>query len=812
MWLATALVVVQAASAAISATVVDPAGRPIAQAPVELTCGDRRVEARTDAAGRFIVQTPTNRSSCQVFVVVSGFEPVRLPVPDDAVPWRIQLRIAAVRETVDVRGNLGADFGALTTSVFSKSDLGASGRTSAAMLDYARILAGNPAGEASVYVDGVPSQQLPPSSAISGVAIDLDTFSARWADAAAGRVEVSTVVPDRRWRWSAGGLAPLATGWQSAGSSAISTLAPEIGVSGGLPRLPFTFQAALQFERNRRRNAFLAGPFLSSLAPQASLPAAIEDEDARSQIFFSVHHRTGAGRTSVSFSDADSRSTNIGPTEVTLESARLSARSRATSITATVERDGRRVKRSHVLAFSLDRDRTGANADGQAIEILDTMIAGGAPALATSSRAFSMFSMHRLESAAARKRWDAGVSLAYTRFDASMQPNTGGRLIFGRMEDYVAALGGEATGVRLVETGVRDNRASSFDVALFADRVLLSAERASVRAGVRLDVERGDGVTLSPRIAGVRRVGAWVLRAGAGMFVKPSSARTLALASWPASAAFSSALVRRAGFETPPAFQDQVAIRGVVAPGFTRTRTLVFRAGVERSGRGWTAGVEHTWMDERHLAGSIRLEDVNGLADTLDSNRRGNRQSLQARARLAMGRASLMGRYTIGAAHDNTDGPFSFPARQADLVAEWAPSSRVPRHAGMLNLDVRGPAGLRLTLLGTWRARTRHDVRSGIDVEGIGLFTDRGGAPRNAAFGPPFRSVDLMGTRRFAVGRILPLLAAGASADVGFRLSNVFDVSNYSRYGSVVGSPMFGAPLGRLGCRSLSVWLALGRD
>ena len=156
---------------------------------------------------------------------------------------------------------------------------------------------------------------------------------------------------------------------------------------------------------------------------------------------------------------------------------------------------------------------------------------------------------------------------------------------------------------------------------------------------------------------------------------------------------------------------------------------------------------------------------------------------------------------------DDSDGAFSFPARQNDLRAEWAPSTGVAR----LRLNVVGslatPAGIFVTVLASWTSGTPYSVLSGLDAEGNGLFTDRAG-PRNSATTPATENVTAYAMKSVTIPARW-WKGQRFTVDVGLRLENLLNRANPSMIGAVIGSPRFGLPLATQPGRSARITLTV---
>jgi hypothetical protein len=204
------------------------------------------------------------------------------------------------------------------------------------------------------------------------------------------------------------------------------------------------------------------------------------------------------------------------------------------------------------------------------------------------------------------------------------------------------------------------------------------------------------------------------------------------------------------------------------------------------------------------------LPDQAGSTDWLESNRSGDWHELRARFEASRPSRSVAVNYTWIHATDDTDGPFSFPARQDDLRAERARSSAVPSHNVDFVASTGIPGGIRASAVASLRSGAPYNIVSGVDAEANGLQTDRGGRPRNSGTGPRYQSFSLYLYRRFSLSRLFGL-SAHTALDAGLQIDNLFGARNWTAFGQVAGSPLFGRPEAALPGRSLRVWFAVAR-
>lgn len=158
---------------------------------------------------------------------------------------------------------------------------------------------------------------------------------------------------------------------------------------------------------------------------------------------------------------------------------------------------------------------------------------------------------------------------------------------------------------------------------------------------------------------------------------------------------------------------------------------------------------------------------------------------------------------------DNTDGPFSFPARQNNLRQEWARTTGVAPNNVNIVASFQLPAAVSLSVVAEYRSAAPYNVTSGSDVAGNLLFTDRAGLPRNSGHRPPCRLVSLFFHRTLELP-YRPRSKEKLRADVGLQLDNVLNARNYTSVGAVMGSPLFGKPLSALPGRSARLWFTFG--
>jgi len=266
----------------------------------------------------------------------------------------------------------------------------------------------------------------------------------------------------------------------------------------------------------------------------------------------------------------------------------------------------------------------------------------------------------------------------------------------------------------------------------------------SIRGGLRADYQTAGGALLSPRLSSSAVLHGFILRAGSGMFVQNWSNNTFLQVIETDGKHLQRFVVANASLSDIEAgsviLEPQIISK--IAPNLIPPREWLTKFSVERPIDNFVSGVEYTWTDGTHLLGSQRLPSPSGWTDWLESNRGLRERQLHCRAQYKFGRQSFVAHYEWTHAQDDTDGPFSFPAEQNDIRAEWAPATGIPGRNFALAANLQIGKVTSLNVMESWHGPAPFNITSGIDAEGNGLFTDRGVLPRNSGRSPSFNSMD----------------------------------------------------------------------
>jgi hypothetical protein len=790
------------AAATLAGRVVDPQERVVAGAAVTLGCGALADERRTDAEGSFRFDRREGFAGCTIAARADGFA----AAPAQAVgatPLALQLGPPALSETLTVRPREGEDglaaFRSIASASVGRAELRSISENTGDLVRYARARAGlSRSVAAQVYVDGLPAGSLPPADAVDRIVVDVDPFSAEFADGSEGRIEIATLAPDRKLRLRLG-----ASGFGAGGGSSLDDGAEarsrswNLGATGPVPRLPLAFSvhATLADERHDVP--------LRAAAPDGAEPTPATASSASSSLRLALDYSRGdTTRAAVSFLGAHGRQSNLGLSGTVRPETAMSLGSDARELRATfATRSAGLVHRGGLVGSWSETSMT-ANSQAPGASVPGAWTLGGADTAALDARGTRWLAKYVVQSGPHRRYWSAGATVSRTSDSESDVPNPAGRVVFESARAWADAGDGLGGGTRLgARRGSRATWATT-EVAPFVEADLVRSARVRLRGGLRADCQSGGGTLLSPRLSGAALWRGATLRWGGGVFVHDWTTGVLLQAVKNDLAHLDRFLAR--GDLAP------VAIDSRIAPDLTRPRDLVLRGSVERRRGGWTPGVEYTWTRTTHALGSRRLAGGDAWVDVLESSRSASRQKLHVSLQGEARGQTIGAHYQWTRSRDDGDGPFSFPEAQDEVAAEWARTAGLAAHEVGVVAGLRLPGGVSLTVVDAWHSSTPFDVTTGADPAGLGLFNARGGRPRNSGNGPGYHSTSLFGSRR------LPLPGTGRSgrktyANLSLHVENLLNERNVVVVGSVVGSPLFGTPLLALPGRSVRLSVSFDR-
>jgi len=793
-----------AGSETVRGTVVDPQRRVIVGAKVWITCGNRNDNRETDDQGNFTFTWQAFPGNCRLRVVSPGFAAVDLSL-GRVRTLTLQLRLPEVKQSAVVKDDIVPQ-GSLESLSLSASDLGGISPNSDDLIAYSKLLAGVYSGSDHVYVDGLPTEQLPPANRIESITINPDPFSAEYSDGSDTHIEVTTKTPERKFAFSSAGI--------SLGPNEPNGLNPHLtssaksanfGLTGPIPYLPLAFTNDVSFwDRQGEIPVEAFVPTMSGLpvVPVDSAPF------GNSSVLYGLgasYSRNDALRLNASLYVKTTRRSDVNVGGLTLPAAGTDQNSNGREFRATLRKiTTHLIYRGGIVTDWLNA-QSNANSTALGIGVSGAFTAGGAQINEENTHGTKWTLKNVLEFHNGNRNWSIGAMVSRRSDQQLIFPNSLGYIQFDNLEDYIlSAKSGAPTGSGFVMRGQGQAQYVSYIAAPFVEGDIFNWTRASIRGGLRLDYQTQGRVIISPRLSAVTILHGFVMKAGFGLFSQI----------WPNDVflkvieddghhlqqylLLNTSLSDMAqGIATP-----EPQIVSAIAPNLTPARDWVSKLSIARPFGSFLPGVEWTWTEGTHLLGSQRLSSATGWTDLLASNRGLNKQQLHFRGQYKIAGQSLTAHYEWTRARDDTDGPFSFPARQDDIAAEWGPASGISEHNVTLAANLRLWKSISLSTMESWRSPIPLNITSGDDPEGNGLYTDRAGLPRNSGRGPSFSSFNVYAHYRMPLAKLFAEMKQRTYLDLGLQGVDLLGSTNYVSVGSVMGSPSFGQPVAALPGRS----------
>ena len=798
--------------------VVDPQQRVIVGADVTLSCGGKAEHVKTDPQGRFVLSVSPVLRHCSLQVSHPGFESFEQLLDGTPAPLSIVLHLPVHKEEVnvtpkpqDLRELMPTWVG--SASVSDRELQGISNNTED-LIRYAKALAGADMATDAIYVDGLPSGTLPPPEMVARIDVNTNPFSAEYSDPGQSHINIITKNADRTVHFNLGGNGftwggqnVLAPGLQS------TTHASNLGFSGPVPNLPFTFSV-----RTNLSSSQIEQPIEAVTAPgQPSGPgwpkATVSNQSESGQV--NIHYSPAETfHTDFSYSQLQSAGSNVGVGGETLPEAGSGSQLKSREARFTFTKAGTAFLWRGGMDFTESASQLQANSAALGVTVAGSFVAGGAGTLSSQTRRTNWVAKNVIESKFKQHLWTAGLIVTRSGDSAYVQPNPAGVIQFSSLQSYADSLEGSPTGTLFLSRGNGQIHYASIQAAPFLQGDLLHLERVLIVGGLRADYQAGYGVVLSPRLSLAARLAGFVLRGGAGIFAHNLPSGVLLHT------------IQDDGFHLRPYILQNVSVAAVqvplspadlesgpwvrsrLSPDLARPREYMYKASVERPLGAFVPGVEYTWSDGRHLLGSERLSDPAGWVDVLESNRGRQRQQVNARLKYTWKGQGVVAHYEWIQSRDNTAGPFSFPEYPGNLAAEWARTAGVSPHNFTAVVNLRLPSKISASVIATARSSAPYNITSGLD-NGNGLYNDRDGRPRNSGNGPGYKSLDLYASRRILVPGMILKSAKRVHMNVGVRGNNLLNNRNYISLDSVLGSPLFGKPLAASPSRSVQCWVSI---
>jgi len=435
-------------AAGLAGTVLDPHDLVVPNAEITLTCGSRIMCTQSDSLGRFVFPAGGDTTICSVAITRLGFAPYYEQIERETEELLIRLTLATVKETVTVSAWQEDAAARLRSSLASVSvsddELKRVSNNTAEMIRYARLQAGATVGQTAVYVDGLPSSQLPNADTVAQITVNADPFSAEYADGDLTAINITTKGPARQLRFSAGGA--------SLGAGGRDTLAPNLrskatdqggGVTGPIPWLPLAFSVRFDLGSNQADVPIVAVlPSTASLGKETSARSALVGSRSGSGSLEIYYSGTETLRAHLAYRESRSAGSNLGVGGLTLPEAGFGSSLTVREARATASKSGDRFEYRGGLIMSTMSSETRANSDGPGVTVLGDFVTGGAP-FASGISAHSTWTWKNVfESTPGPPSWAVGITVSRSSDFKQDTPNPAGSFTFENGQAYTDALAG----------------------------------------------------------------------------------------------------------------------------------------------------------------------------------------------------------------------------------------------------------------------------------------------------------------------------------------------------------------------------------
>jgi hypothetical protein len=861
--LASAPLAAQSASgdATLRIVVADQSGAVIVGARVTLqatspagaaveTVTDQRGEATFGslAPGRYTVQAGFD-----------GFETQRindLRLGRGATRRAMRLPIAKVAEDVvvgrDARERALDPKGNAFTNVLTREQIDALPGDPDEMEEVLKEMAGP---GATIRVDGFRGGKLPPKSQIRSIRFRRDVFAAENHGGGLPFVDVLTNPGGGPLR----GTLDFTFGDESL--NARNAFAPERGAEQQ-QNMTFTMSGALLKDRTgftfttNGVNAYDSKTLFAAL-PDGPVNDVVRRPSDRVNVLARIDHALTKSHTlRASYQRNGNQLENLGVGDFDLPSRAYSRETREDMFRVSSSGPLGRAFFSD-LRFQARRQTSESSSlsDDPAVLVLDAFNTGGAQ-VAGGARVTDVELGADIDYAKGRHSARAGVLFQGGRYRSDDVRNASGTFTFPSLGDYAA--GRPTTFVR--RSGSPLVEYSLAQVGWYVQDDLRVARSLSVSFGVRQELQThlDDPWNIAPRFGATWspfKSGSTTIRGGFGVFYDWYEAQVYEQTLRVDGTRQVDTVIQNPGFPDPYVGGDVTVLpsgRLVQADDLELPTILRTSIGVEHA-----VGKFGRVMTSYSLSRGKNLFRGRNLNAPMEDGTRpdpaaGNITQVESTARseghmahvgysmvLPWHRTFLFVNYTYAEMKNDTDGPFSLPADNFDLAAEWGPSAMDIRHriGGMFNMNLW--KGFKIAARFEARSGQPYNITTGRDDNGDTVSNDRpSGTGRNAGrtagrwdAGARLSWTFGFGQRKDAAGNGGPMVImhrvggdsagsmggfSGGSEDKRFKVelflaaTNLFNHTNPLAYSGVMTSPFFGQPTSASAPRRLELGARLG--
>ncbi len=619
---------------------------------------------------------------------------------------------------------------------------------------------------ATFRVNGFTGGRLPPKSQIRQIRFRMNSFDAEYHEGGGFGIDIITKPGMDGWK----GMTNFGFRDESlnARNAFAPTLAPEqhrrFGFNADGPIVKGKTSMAISLEGNDSYDS----ETINALTPDGRVEGSVRNPEKRMFGSIRVDHSLSKNQQMlVEFQRNNDDRDNLGVGDFDLPDR---AYSRETTNSALhIGLNGLiapKVAHELRVRFESGRTTTSSFSSAPAVIVLDNFSTGGAGQ--NGDRRNKTFDVaDNIDWSVGKKHaFRAGLLARQYWYDSSDLTNFNGTFTFGGLLQYEVGLPTTFT----QRTGSADLDYTFFDFGWYVQDTWTLSKKLSMSLGLRQEMQShlDDKNNVMPRLGATWAPGKFTVRGGYGIFYDWYESNYYEQVLRVNGVTQQETVIRFPGYPDPAGGQIADPLppsRIVEAAGLTMPYVHQASIGIERTFIE-TLRIQTTYLMQRGRD-QFRSVNVNAPIDGVRPDETlGNVTELRSTGTTKVDRLMVNvnyaipqkrffvgGNYQFGRVKNFTDNPFTLPADNYDLDAEWGPSTRDVRQRFFAMVNFGLPKNSRMAIFTQGSSAAPYNVITGFDANGDTLISDRlAGATRNTARGAAQWNVNLRLSKTFNFG------------------------------------------------------------
>jgi hypothetical protein len=700
---------------------------------------------------------------------------------------------------------------------------------------------------ATMRVNGFTGGRLPPKSQIRSVRFRMNSFDAEYHEGGGFGIDIVTKPGMSGWRGMTNfGFRDDA---MNARNAFAPTLGPEqykrFGINADGPIVKGRTSLAINLEDNNSYDS----QTINATTPDGQVSSLSRQPDER--MFGSIrldHSLTNNQQMLVEFQRNYNKGENLGVGDFNLPD-RAYTRRQSDSALRFALNGLLAPKVAHELKIRIETTdlTTSSLSSDPAVIVLDSFSTGGA-GQNSNRRGKTLEVADNLDWSIGRHHaFRAGLLGEADWYNSADLTNFNGTFTFGGLTRY--ELGLPTTYTQRV--GSADLSYRYWQFGAFVQDTWTPSKRLTVSLGLREELQShlDDRLNLAPRLGVTWAVGKYTVRGGYGIFNDWYESNYYEQVLRVNGVTQTDVVIRYPGYPDPTGGEIAVPLPPstiVEADNLAMPYEHQASIGIERTFF-QALRLQTTYLMQRGRnqfravninapLDGVRPDDTLGNVTELQSTGTSNLDRLMVHVNYGIPQKHLFmaANYQLSRALNYTDSPFTLPADNYDLQAEWGPSSRDARHRffGMINFPL--PRSLRMGVFTQGSSATPYNIITGFDTNGDTVINDRpDGITRNTARGSATWNVNLRLSKLFSFGPDRtteggPQFRGGGRRGGGpgmmmmdgsnarYRMEfyvqafNVLNRTNFQGYVGNLTSPYYGQPTSAAAARRIELGINFG--